>query len=195
MISSSGRTLADELEDFVFRHAAAGEADGPAVALEQLCGDLAAQFLRLVVATEDQDLLAVARTALESAGNLVGDRAVQARRQVQGRAADPVVAVELLEQFHRRPHQRGQQGVRGDARIEGGIDDSPAGGAVAGEERFEIGLRAGGELAHWTFTPVRPLHPHRRPSILTSGGVPATDFTRRMLNWITSDKIGIGKPP
>jgi hypothetical protein len=91
--------------------------------------------------------------------------------------------------------KRREQVVGRDTVIEGGVDDRPAGGAVAGEEGLEVGLRTrrGNLLAHGTFTPVRPLHPHRRPSILTSGGVLATDFTRRVLNWITFDKRGIGK--
>ena len=63
MTSRSGRTLADELEHFVFRHAAAGEADGLAVGFEQVGTDLAAEFFGLVVAAEDQDLAAVGLAA------------------------------------------------------------------------------------------------------------------------------------
>jgi hypothetical protein len=72
---------------------------------KELRGDLAAEFFGLVVAAEDQDLLAVAGAADEAGTGLVGDRAVQARREVERRGGDAVVAVELLEEFHGRPDE------------------------------------------------------------------------------------------
>ena len=112
-----GADVADQLEHLVLRHAAAGEADGVAVGLEQVGGDLPAELLGLVVAAEDQDVLAVARR--RGAGGRVSWSVIERFRRVARfrlLMRDAVFAVQRLEQFHRRPDQAVEQVVGLEAR-------------------------------------------------------------------------------
>ena len=103
-----GALLADELENFIVSHAAAGETDHPAVGFEEIGGDLAAELFRLGVAAEDEGVAAVGRFALEARRDLVGQAAIEAGGEVQAALADAVVAVEGLNPFHGRPDEVGQ---------------------------------------------------------------------------------------
>ena len=87
------------------------------------------QLLRLVVPAEQQDRLAVARRPRQVDGELVRDRAVEARGHVQAADGDAVLAVQRLEELHRRPDQAVQQIDRRLAVALDGVLDHVAGGA------------------------------------------------------------------
>jgi len=71
---------------------------------------------------------------------LIGQRAIQSRCQVQLADRDPIVAVQVLKQFHRRPDELREQIVWRDVDGKGLVDHLPARGTIAGDEGFEIGL-------------------------------------------------------
>src|SRR5262249_20098963 len=87
--------------------------------------------------------------------DLIGQRAIETRCQVELRDSDPVVAIERLKQFHRRPDQLIQQIEGRDSDFQRAVDDGPARSAVAIEQRLQLRTR---EIivdrlcgnAHWT---------------------------------------------
>jgi hypothetical protein len=206
--------VADQFKHFVIGHPTAGEADGPAVDFEQVGAELAAEFFGLGVPAEDQSFFAVGFTAGQLGGQLIGQRSVQPGGHVQAGDADLVVAVERLNPLHGRPDQFGEQVVRGDAAGDGGVDELPAGRAVAVEQRLQVRLgkagvdrrgRSGGDSRHgrllrWQYRADDPSVRHN-PLNLRSNPWSAGRYKKvasvpqeicRKLIWVTFDTVSIG---
>src|SRR5947208_443558 len=93
---STGAESISASESADFPHAASREAHGPAIALKQLSADLPAELFRLVIATENEHLSLLGLAARQLGADLIGERAIQARREVQLRDRDAVVAIKAL---------------------------------------------------------------------------------------------------